>query len=129
MNTSAAVAAQTLQEKYLALNELLREKLAEGLIVAFSGGVDSAFLTWAAEQERKRSGGRLSALTTMSASFSRAEKADAERFSQANGFTHLWFESQELLNPEYAKNDSRRCFYCKNGPIRICQETAVGTHF
>jgi uncharacterized protein len=124
MTTSAAIAAQTIQEKYLALNELLREKLADGLIVAFSGGVDSSFLTWAAEQERKRSGGKLIALTTMSASFSQAEKTDAERFSEANGFTHVWFESQELLNPEYAKNDLNRCFHCKTELFKICHEAA-----
>jgi len=124
MNNSAAGLAKTIQEKYVALNGELREKLADGLIVAFSGGVDSAFLMWAAEQERKRSGGRLAALTTISASFSQAERADAETFSNDNGFSHLWFESRELLNPEYTKNDRNRCFHCKTELFKICREAA-----
>ncbi len=112
------------QKKYLTLQNLLRPKLNEGLIVAFSGGVDSAFLTWAAEQERQRSGGRLAALTTLSESFSQAERADADRFIETHGVEHFWRDSNELLNPLYAVNDSRRCFHCKTELFNICREVA-----
>ncbi len=123
MNT-AATALDVVQEKYLELQHLLRPRLAEGLLIAFSGGVDSAFLVWAAEQERLRSGGRLTALTTLSESFSRAERADAERFIETHGIEHQWVESKELSDPAYTINDRNRCFYCKTELFAICHEAA-----
>lgn len=124
MNIATVLSTKTVGEKYRVLNDLLRPKLAEGLIVAFSGGVDSAFLTWAADQERKRSGGELVALTTMSESFSAAERSDAERFAETHGIEHFWYESKELLNPAYAANGLDRCFHCKTELFRICREAA-----
>jgi|CXWL01.1.fsa_nt_gi uncharacterized protein len=124
MNTATVTSLDVVHEKFLLLNDLLRPLLAEGLLVAFSGGVDSAFLTWAAERERRRSGGRLAALTALSESFSRTEKADAARFIEENCIEHHWVESKELLNPEYAVNDSNRCFHCKTELFTICHEAA-----
>ena len=111
--------------KLKALNETLQSKLADGLVVAFSGGVDSAFLLWAAERERQRSGGRLLALTTTSASFSAAERHDAEKFISSQSIDHVWCESQELSNPQYAVNDLSRCFHCKSELFDICRRVAV----
>jgi uncharacterized protein len=59
--------------------------LPDGLIVAFSGGVDSAFLLWAAERARQTVGGRLMALTTASDSSPTADLGDAARFAEALG--------------------------------------------
>src|SRR5580765_6488019 len=115
------------REKYLKLRELLRLRLPEGLMIAFSGGVDSAFLVWAAEQERRSSGGRLAALTTLSESFSQAERGDADRFIETYAIRHFWHKSKELLNPQYAANDLNRCFYCKTELFNICREVA-GKH-
>jgi uncharacterized protein len=111
------------------LSIVLRERLADGLIVAFSGGVDSAFLLWAAEEERKRTGGRLLALTTTSASFSMAERQDVEGFIAHHRIPHLWRESRELLNPAYTVNDSSRCFHCKSELFRICREVVAESGF
>ena len=124
MNTAMALLRNAAQEKFCELKEILRPKLAEGLIVAFSGGVDSAFLTWAAERERQVSGGKLAALTTLSESFSQAERADAERFIETHGIPHFWHESKEMLNPEYTINDRNRCFHCKTELFNICHEVA-----
>lgn len=131
MNPAIATAStfDAVQEKYSVLRDILRPKLADGLLVAFSGGVDSAFLTWAAEQERSASGGKLAALTTLSESFSRAERADAEQFIAEQGISHFWHESKELLNPEYAINDSNRCFHCKTELFNICHEAAAEHDF
>ena len=115
---------EALQNKFLTLKDILKPKLSEGLIVAFSGGVDSAFLTWAAEQQRQQSGGELLALTTLSESFSQAERLDAERFIGEHAINHIWHESNELLNPQYAINDSNRCFHCKTELFNICHEVA-----
>lgn len=131
MNAAIATAStlDAVQEKYSILRDILRPKLADGLLVAFSGGVDSAFLTWAAEQERAISGGKLAALTTLSESFSKAERADAEQFIAEHGIPHFWHESKELLNPEYAINDSNRCFHCKTELFGICHEAAAKNEF
>ena len=123
------ICSDDVRDKFSALKEILRPKLAEGLIVAFSGGVDSSFLTWAAGQERRTSGGKLAALTTVSASFSQAEQTDAERFIRTHGIRHFWRESRELLNPDYAVNDRNRCFYCKTELFNICREAAEKHNF
>lgn len=124
MSIATASVIKTERQKYLQLRDLLREKLADGLIVAFSGGVDSSFLLWAAEQERKRSGGRLLALTTSSESFSKAERADAEKFITEQGIDHVWRDSHEIDNPQYVANGLDRCFHCKTELFRVCHDEA-----
>ncbi len=89
----------TLQAKFLALRAVLRDRLRDGLIIAYSGGVDSAFLLWAAEQERREAGGRLLAVTAVSASLAQVEREDAARFAATLGVEHRWEESGELANP------------------------------
>lgn len=125
MDTVTVPIASGIREKFLSLTDILRPRLADGLLIAFSGGVDSAFLTWAAECERRTSGGRLMALTTLSESFSQAERVDAERFITQHGVPHRWHESRELLNPQYAVNDADRCFHCKTELFNICGRVAA----
>ncbi len=112
-------------EKFENLGQELRARLKDGLIVAFSGGVDSAFLLWAAEQQRRRAGGRLLALTAVSASMAQVERDDAERFARGLGVDHRWEESQEVSDPRYAANNGSRCYYCKSELFRICQGVAA----
>lgn len=109
----------TSEEKFQELAGLLQPKLAEGLIVAFSGGVDSAFLLWAAEQTRRSWGGRLLAITAVSASLAHAEKEDARSFAETVGVEHVFQESAEFTNQEYLKNDRNRCFHCKTELFRL----------
>lgn len=113
-----------LHAKFEKLKALLRLRLSDGLVIAFSGGVDSAFLLWAAEQVRLRSGGKLLALTTRSESFSDAERIDVENFIAVHQIEHVWKESKELLDPRYAVNDKSRCYFCKTELFRICTEVA-----
>lgn len=112
--------------KYAHLATILAALVAEGLVVAFSGGVDSAFLLWAARQQQRTGGGRLLALTAVSPSMARAERDDARAFAAQLDVEHVWQESHELENPAYALNDSRRCYHCKNELFRICREVATG---
>ena len=67
-------------EKMNKLSEDLSSKISEGLIVAFSGGVDSAFLLWAAKKILDSNDGKLLALTTDSPSLPRAELNEAIEF-------------------------------------------------
>ena len=114
-----------LQDKFEHLRRELRALLNDGLIIAFSGGVDSAFLLWAADQERRRSDGRLLALTAVSASMAQVARDDAERFAHRLGVEHRWEESQEISDPRYAANNGSRCYYCKSELFRICQSVAA----
>lgn len=113
-----------LQRKFDTLCADLRRRLPDGLIVAFSGGVDSAFLLWAAERERKAVGGNLLALTAVSASMAQVEREDALGFARSLGVEHVWEESLEVSKPEYALNDANRCYHCKSELFRIGYDVA-----
>jgi uncharacterized protein len=111
-------------EKLAALREGLAQKVQEGVLVAFSGGMDSAFLLWAANQVMKEAGGRVVALTTTSPSTPARDKEDAMIFSQALGVEHIWEESLEISLPEYSRNDRERCYHCKAELFRIAGKVA-----
>lgn len=121
---SPAVLPEALEAKYLALRDRLRVHLPAGLIVAYSGGVDSAFLLWVAENERRESGGRLLAVTAVSASLAQVEREDAARFAATLGVEHRWEESAEFSNPDYLRNDLSRCYHCKTELFRLSHALA-----
>ncbi|MBV9242834.1 MAG: ATP-dependent sacrificial sulfur transferase LarE [Acidobacteria bacterium] len=113
------------ESKFEVLCRELRRYLGHGLLIAFSGGVDSSFLVWAAERERRVNGGKLLALTTSSDSLATAERADVQRFVAEHRFDHLWGDSREFENSAYLKNDASRCYHCKSELFRICAEVAT----
>ncbi len=98
-----------LQEKQAELFRLLGEM--ERVIVAFSGGTDSAYLAWAAHAVL---GERAVAVTADSASIPVSHKRDAEAFVHQFGIRHEYIATREFENPEYVKNDANRCFHCKD---------------
>ncbi len=112
------------KQKFLSLQLLLEKYLNKGVVIAFSGGVDSAFLLWAAENARKQYGGSLVALTAFSASMSEADQEDARRFAKNLGVDHLWEESYEVSFDNYSKNDLNRCYYCKSELFRVAKDVA-----
>jgi pyridinium-3,5-biscarboxylic acid mononucleotide sulfurtransferase len=81
------------------------------VIVAYSGGTDSAYLAWAAQRTL---GSRAVAITADSPSIPESHKRDAERFAVEAGFRHEYIPTNEFENPDYAKNDKDRCFHCKD---------------
>jgi uncharacterized protein len=83
----------------------------ERVIVAYSGGADSAYLAWAAHRVL---GDHAIAITADSASIPTSHKRDAESFARECGFRHEYIETHEFENPEYVKNDRNRCFHCKD---------------
>lgn len=93
--------------------EHLRQILAgqARLIVAYSGGVDSAFLAWMAHQVL---GGEMLAVIADSASLARTHLEDALAFAREHGMPVEVVETQELENPAYVRNDALRCFHCKD---------------
>jgi uncharacterized protein len=93
--------------------KLLEERLAAAgsLLVAYSGGTDSAYLAWAAHRVL---GERMLAVIADSPSLPRRELADALAFAERQGIPVRVLQTNELEKPEYARNDVQRCFHCKD---------------
>ena len=83
----------------------------DSLLVALSGGADSAYLAWAAHTVL---GGRALAVTALSASFSRHDRDQADKFVRASGIRHELIETSEFDNPLYIANNADRCYHCKD---------------
>src|ERR1700759_1047197 len=81
------------------------------VIVAYSGGADSAYLAWVAKQAL---GEGAIAITADSASIPESHKRDAEAFVRQFGIRHEYIQTSEFNNPDYAKNGPDRCFHCKH---------------
>ena len=81
------------------------------LLVAYSGGVDSAYLAWAAH---KVLGNKMLAVIADSPSLARAHLADAVAFAREQEIPLEVIATSELNDPDYVRNDGRRCFYCKD---------------
>ncbi|MGH9734071.1 MAG: ATP-dependent sacrificial sulfur transferase LarE [Candidatus Acidiferrales bacterium] len=83
----------------------------DSLLVAFSGGADSAYLAWAAH---RAIGEQALAITALSASFSHHDREQAEQFVRATGIRHEFIETSEFENPLYVANNADRCYFCKD---------------
>jgi uncharacterized protein len=81
------------------------------VLVAYSGGVDSAFLAWAAHEAL---GDQMLAIIADSPSLARTQLADALKFADEQRIPVEVISTSELENPDYAKNDAARCFFCKD---------------
>jgi pyridinium-3,5-biscarboxylic acid mononucleotide sulfurtransferase len=94
--------------KLTALEDRLRS--LGSLMVAYSGGVDSAFLAAAAYRVL---GSRMLAVLADSASLARRDMEQARAFAETHGIPLRIIQTEELANPEYQRNDANRCFHCK----------------
>lgn len=101
--------ARELEQKQAKLFEVLSGM--GKVLVAYSGGTDSAYLAWAANRVL---GGDALAVTADSASIPESHKRDAADFAQQFGIRHRVIETKEFENPEYTRNDAHRCFHCKD---------------
>jgi uncharacterized protein len=80
------------------------------IVVAFSGGVDSAYLAWAA---RRSLGERALAVTAVSPSLSAHDRQQASMFAREVEIRHEFIETSEFENPLYIANNTDRCYHCK----------------
>ena len=81
------------------------------VIVALSGGADSAYLAWAAQRAL---GERALSVTALSPSFSAHDRAGVEEFVRGFHIHHEFVETREMENPAYRANAADRCFFCKD---------------
>ena len=104
MHDPATLAAK--QEK---LFSILRD--LNRVIVAYSGGTDSAYLAWAAHRVL---GENSLAVTADSPSIPESHKRDAAEYARVCGFRHTFIPTFEFENPSYTANNTDRCFHCKD---------------
>ncbi len=81
------------------------------VVVAYSGGVDSAYLAYAAHRAL---GQKMLAVTALSASYSARDREAAEACVRLARFPHAFIETDELSNPSYSANHPDRCYFCKD---------------
>jgi uncharacterized protein len=111
---------------HLALDDketLLLSRLASlpSVIVALSGGADSAYLAWAAQ---KALGSQALSVTAISSSFSAHDRAQLDRFLAHAGIHHEFVETREMENPAYRANAGDRCYFCKDELFSVLDSLA-----
>jgi len=112
MTCSAELAAKraALEERLHALGRTL---------IAYSGGVDSAYLAWAAHRAL---GSNMLAVLADSPSLARTQLADARAFADEQGIPLRIVPTEELERPEYARNDGARCYFCKDELFTVMEQ-------
>ena len=102
-------APPSLESKEAALYSELRA--LPSVIIAYSGGVDSAYLAYAANRALGRAA---LSVTADSPSYPERHRALALRIAGEFGFNHQFVQTAEMERPEYRANLANRCYYCKN---------------
>lgn len=117
LGEARALDPKVLRTKQDRLFESLR--MLKRVLVAYSGGTDSAYLAWAAHHAL---GLDAVAITADSASIPESHKRDAEALAASCGFRHEYIVTHEFDNPDYVKNAPDRCFHCKDELFRCLEQ-------
>jgi uncharacterized protein len=96
------------------------------VLVAYSGGVDSAYLAWAAHRAL---GQNMLAVIADSASLARTQLAEAIAFAEQHGIPLEAISTSELDRPQYARNDGQRCFQCKDELFTVMEKLRIEKGF
>src|ERR1700756_2126310 len=101
----------------------LLARLAElpSLLIAVSGGADSAYLAWTAHRAL---GARALSVTAISPSYSAYDRVELEKFIAHTGVRHEFVATHEMENPAYRANTGDRCYYCKDELFNVLDELA-----
>ncbi len=115
---SLAASKQQKLEAYL--------RSAGRLLVAFSGGVDSSYLAYAAHRVL---GDRVLAVTALSPSYPEVQRLQAEALVRRFGIPHRFVETHEMENEAYRKNAPDRCYHCKSELFAVLGELRANLGF
>jgi uncharacterized protein len=109
-----------------------QQRLSESLrglgrtLVAYSGGVDSAYLAWIAYQVL---GQDMLAVIADSPSLARTQLQDALAFTREHDIPTEIIQTAEMNRPEYIRNDAQRCFHCKDELFQVMEAFAGKRNF
>ena len=96
------------------------------VLVAYSGGVDSAYLAWAAHRVL---GTDMLAVIADSPSLARTHLSEALAFAKEQGIPVEIISTSELERPEYVRNDGQRCFQCKDELFAVMEQLRAARRF
>jgi uncharacterized protein len=124
---SALVRIREKQQSTVSPEQKERELLTQlaqcsSIIVALSGGADSAYLAWAAQHAL---GERALSITALSPSFSAYDRSMVEDFVGKLGVRHEFVETHEMENASYRANAADRCYFCKDELFGVLDQIAV----
>jgi uncharacterized protein len=107
--------------------QLLFASLAErnSLLIALSGGTDSAYLAWAAHQVL---GDRACSVTAISPSYSSYDREQLDIFLRGTGIRHEFVQTNEMENPAYRANNADRCYFCKDELFTVLDRIGAERH-
>lgn len=116
----------SLSSKLKTLEQFIKTKGKEGVVVALSGGVDSSTLTFIC---RKILGDNVIAVTTQSPTYPLEELQSALRIAKKIGIKHYLVKTDELSNANFVRNPENRCYYCKKELINCLKRFAKKRKF
>jgi len=112
---------QLSREKIESLKRYMAEKGRDGVVIAFSGGLDSSTL---AAVSRNVLGDKAVAVTAKSPTYPAEELEDAKKVAKEIGIKLYVIETNELMNEKFSRNPENRCYYCKKELLKQLQKTA-----
>ena len=113
-------------EKYEKLKKFIQEKGREGVVIAFSGGVDSSTLAAVCHEIL---GEKAVAVTAVSPIYPLEEIEEARKVAEEIGIKHILVETNELLNEDFVRNPENRCYYCKRELLTTLKAVAEDLGF
>jgi uncharacterized protein len=108
------IKSKSLEKKYNKLLDMLKSFESAG--IAFSGGIDSTFLLFAAKNAL---GKKVEAFTVSSIVFPESEKIIAQKITGQLDVKHEIVDIDLTLNDEFLRNDRQRCYYCKKSMLGV----------
>ena len=112
---------KTIEEKYEALKRFIKEKGKKGVVIAFSGGVDSVTLAAISKTILKD---KAIAVTAESSTYTSEELLEARKAAKEIGIKLIIVNTNELSDKNFVANSENRCYYCKKALLNRLKEVA-----